>query len=57
MMAGKKLEEGEMAFNVEVEEKELDESIGEAIDLAKDLELDLAFLNETDETDKIDSEV
>ncbi|MFL5783315.1 MAG: SMC-Scp complex subunit ScpB [Bacteriovoracaceae bacterium] len=57
MIAGKKLEEGEMDFNVEGEEKELDESIGEAIDLAKDLDLDLAFLNETDDTDKLDTEV
>jgi hypothetical protein len=56
-MAGKKIEEGEMDFNVEGEENDLDESIGEAIDLAKDLDIDLAFLNETNpESDEVDSE-
>lgn len=54
MMAGNKIEEGEMEFAVDTET--LDESIGEAITLAKDLDLDLTFLNDVPETDGIDSE-
>lgn len=57
MMAGNKLEEGEMEFAVDGEEENLDLSIGEAIDKARDLDIDLAFLNDVSEGDKIDSEV
>lgn len=45
MINGTKIEEGEMEFSVDTEA--LDESIGEAIDKAKDLDIDLGFLNET----------
>ncbi len=49
MIAGKKLEEGEMEFAVDGEEENLDTSINEAITQAKDLDIDLAFLNDTSE--------
>jgi segregation and condensation protein B len=57
MIAGNKLEEGEMDFAVEGEEENLDASINEAIIQAKDLDIDLAFLNDTDESNEVDSEV
>ncbi len=56
MVAGEKLEEGEMEFAVDGEEENLDASIGEAIEKARDLDIDLAFLNETSEADHTDSE-
>lgn len=56
MMAGNKLEEGEMEFAVDGEEENLDLSIGEAIDKARDLDIDLAFLNDVSDAEKIDSE-
>ena len=46
LTAGNKLEEGEMDFAVDGEEESLDLSIGEAINKAKDLDIDLAFLND-----------
>ncbi len=45
-LTGEKLEEGEMDFSVDSEEKSLDSSIGEAIGKAKDLDIDLSFLSE-----------
>ncbi len=55
MINGSKLEEGEMEFSVDT--GNLDESIGEAIDKAKDLDIDLAFLNdEIQDTDQTDTE-
>ena len=51
MIAGKKLEEGEMEFEVESEEETLDESIAEAVTRARDLDIDLAFLNDGPEGD------
>ena len=57
MISGKKLEEGEMDFAVENEENNLDLSIGEAIDKARDLDIDLAFLNDVIDTDQADKEV
>lgn len=56
MIAGNKIEEGEMEFAVDGEEENLDLSIDEAITKAKDLDIDLAFLNDISDTDKIDSE-
>lgn len=49
LTGGNKLEEGEMDFAVEGEEENLDLSIGEAITKAKDLDIDLAFLNDAPE--------
>ncbi len=57
MVAGDKLEEGEMDFAVDGEEENLDLSIGEAIEKARDLDIDLAFLNDSPENGEIDSEV
>lgn len=48
LTSGNKLEEGEMDFTVEGEENDLDLSIAEAITSAKDLDIDLAFLNDTE---------
>src|SRR5665647_2481276 len=45
-LTGEKLEEGEMAFEVEGEIDNLDLSIDEAILKGKDFDLDLTFLNE-----------
>ena len=45
-LTGEKLEEGEMEFEVEGEINNLDMSIDETINLGKDFDLDLAFLNE-----------
>lgn len=56
MIAGNKLEEGEMEFAVEEEEETLDFSIGEAIDKAKDLDIDLAFLNDITENSESETE-
>ena len=49
-LTGEKLEEGEMEFQVDGEIKDLDLTIGLAINQAKDFDLDLAFLNEVSET-------
>ncbi len=57
MINGTKIEEGEMDFAVENEENNLDLSIGEAIDKARDLDIDLAFLNDVNEVDQTDTEV
>ena len=57
MINGTKIEEGEMDFAVEDEENNLDHSIGEAIDKARDLDIDLAFLSEIVETDQADKQV
>ncbi|MES2528909.1 MAG: SMC-Scp complex subunit ScpB [Bdellovibrionota bacterium] len=52
MINGTKIEEGEMDFAVEEEENNLDLSIGEAIDKARDLDIDLAFLNDANSDDQ-----
>lgn len=57
MINGTKIAEGEMDFAVENEENNLDLSIGEAIDKARDLDIDLAFLNDANEVDQTDTEV
>ncbi len=57
MINGTKIAEGEMDFAVENEENNLDLSIGEAIDKARDLDIDLAFLNDVNEADQTDTEV
>jgi segregation and condensation protein B len=56
MVAGDKLEEGEMDFAVDSEEENLEASIGEAIHKARDLDIDLAFLNDSIEVNQTDTE-
>lgn len=56
MISGKKLEEGEMDFAVDTEEENLEDSISEAIEVAKDFDLDLAFLNEIPSADETETE-
>lgn len=56
LTAGNKIEEGEMDFAVDSEEENLDASITEAITQAKDLDIDLAFLNDVADIEKMDSD-
>ena len=56
LTAGNKIEDGEMDFAVDSEEDNLESSITEAITQAKDLDIDLAFLNDVPEGEEIDSE-
>ncbi len=56
LIGGTKIEEGEMEFAVGSEEENLDASIGDAILKARDLDIDLAFLNDRANADQTDTE-
>ncbi len=56
LTGGNKIEDGEMDFAVGSEEENLDISIGEAITKAKDLDIDLTFLNDIQDSEQTDTE-